>query len=426
MFRLSILAYRDTYKGDSASADITDTSNLPPGVSSILATSSSMKQGLSEGMITLHDDPGAVVDICFVHGLMGDRAKTWTAQGESEPWPKTLLPQQLGKVRILTYGYNGDVFSNSSGTAQSPTEGAANNLLIDLTMERIAGNASSRPLILVTHSLGGLICKEAVLLSRDNANSHLQGVYMSLKGIIFMGTPHKGTQMFGWERFNDLIEDQRDRDRPIVTQSFIEEVPTNKLGLIVSKESATLPGNEPIPIDASHREMVRFNSVHDAGFQKIVNVLQLWISEIEDMRNNPSQTDGSNSDNLQTGRSLNRGQLSRRPLFVPPSVRAPVQRSPSPLEIADISTERPSRFRPCYIICSIMALIVIGSGVLGIYYTVRFDRMGDGFTAASWIVAIGVMTLAGPMARHYPRCSCWRPTTPYYHAMQRTSTLPRS
>lgn len=76
--------------------------------------------------------------------------------------------------------------------------------------------------------------------------------------------------------------------------------------------------------------------------------------------------------------------------------------------------------------CSIMALVVIGSGVLGIYYTVQFDRMGDGFTAASWIVAIGAMALAGPMARHYPHCSCWRPTTPYYHAMRRASTLPVS
>ncbi|KAI1035295.1 hypothetical protein LB504_005971 [Fusarium proliferatum] len=288
--------------------DITDTSTPPGGIGNILATSSSTTQGPSEGIITLHDDPSADADICFVHGLMGDRVGTWTAEGESEPWPKTLLPQQLGKVRILTYGYDRDVLSNSLRTVES----LANNFLIDLTMERITSNVSSRPLILVAHSLGGLICKEAVLLSRDNAKSYLQGVYMSLKGIIFIGTPHKGLQMSGrvdlnsllrslmitnnhylpnlksstklleatQERFNALLEDQRDRDMPIVTQSFFEEAPTNKLGLIVPKESATLLGNEPIPINSSHREMVRFKSVHDAGFQKIVNVLQLWLSEI--------------------------------------------------------------------------------------------------------------------------------------------------
>ncbi|SCO42673.1 uncharacterized protein FFMR_06898 [Fusarium fujikuroi] len=387
---------------------LTDTSTPPLGIGNILATSSSTTQAPSEGIITLHDDPSAVADICFVHGLMGDRVGTWTAEGESEPWPKTLLPALLGKVHILT-----------------PADRAANNLLIDLKMERIAGNASSRPLILVAHSLGGIICKRAALMSYDNANSHLQGVYMSLKAIMFIGTPHKGLQTSGWasiltsllgisaipkdyhlsdldsysmlpevaqERFKALIKDQRDRDRPIVTQSFFEETLAGKIGLTISKESATLPGDEPIPINTSHEDMA----------------------------------DGSNNDSLQTGRSLTRDRLSRRMFIFPPSVRAPVQRPPSPLEIADVPTERPSRFRPCYIMCSIMVLVVIGSGVLGIYYTVQFDRMGDGFTAASWIVAIGAMALAGPMARHYPHCSCWRLKTPYYHAMHRTSTLPVS
>ncbi|SCN71865.1 uncharacterized protein FFB20_04054 [Fusarium fujikuroi] len=387
---------------------LTDTSTPPLGIGNILATSSSTTQAPSEGIITLHDDPSAVADICFVHGLMGDRVGTWTAEGESEPWPKTLLPALLGKVHILT-----------------PADRAANNLLIDLKMERIAGNASSRPLILVAHSLGGIICKRAALMSYDNANSHLQGVYMSLKAIMFIGTPHKGLQTSGWasiltsllgisaipkdyhlsdldsysmlpevtqERFKALIKDQRERDRPIVTQSFFEETLAGKIGLTISKESATLPGDEPIPINTSHEDMA----------------------------------DGSNNDSLQTGRSLTRDRLSRRMFIFPPSVRAPVQRPPSPLEIADVPTERPSRFRPCYIMCSIMVLVVIGSGVLGIYYTVQFDRMGDGFTAASWIVAIGAMALAGRMARLYPHCSCWRPKTPYYHAMHRTSTLPVS
>ncbi|KAF5637977.1 hypothetical protein F52700_4680 [Fusarium sp. NRRL 52700] len=315
MERSSIRATRAASRPHQAThlLDITSTTSLPPAINSILSAPGFTNQGPPEGIITLHNDPGAVVDICFVHGLMGDRVRTWTAEGESEPWPKTLLPSQLGKVRILTYGYDGDALTNSLRTGESPADRAANNLLIDLTMERIADNASSRPLILVAHSLGGIICKLAVLMSRDNANSHLQGVYMSLKGIMFIATPHKGLQMSGWiglatsmfvspittedhqlselesnsvlpevtqERFRALIEDQRDRSRPIVTQSFVRETLYSNIGLTVSIESATLPGDEPIPINASLIDMVRFKSVHDAGFQKVVNVMQLWISEI--------------------------------------------------------------------------------------------------------------------------------------------------
>ncbi|VUC30593.1 unnamed protein product [Clonostachys rosea] len=40
--------------------------------------------------------------IVFVHGLDGNREKTWTAKGAAEPWPKAILPLELPSARILT------------------------------------------------------------------------------------------------------------------------------------------------------------------------------------------------------------------------------------------------------------------------------------------------------------------------------------
>ncbi len=54
--------------------------------------------GLPYGVDVLYDCPDAAVDICFVHGLTGDRLSTWTAGGQSEPWPKTLLPLKLSRA----------------------------------------------------------------------------------------------------------------------------------------------------------------------------------------------------------------------------------------------------------------------------------------------------------------------------------------
>lgn len=145
-----------------------------------------------DGVKVLYDCSEATIDICFVHGLTGNRDSTWTAHGQSTPWPKTLLPPNLSKARILTYGYDAYIVRKSV-TSSNRLIDHATNLLNDLTTDRACCNASSRPLIFIAHSLGGLVYKEAALLSRNNPDAHLRGIFDHTKGIIFMGTPHKGS-----------------------------------------------------------------------------------------------------------------------------------------------------------------------------------------------------------------------------------------
>ena len=48
-----------------------------------------------DGVEVLYDCSEVTIDICFVHGLTGNRDTTWTANRQSIPWPKTLLPHKL-------------------------------------------------------------------------------------------------------------------------------------------------------------------------------------------------------------------------------------------------------------------------------------------------------------------------------------------
>lgn len=255
------------------------------------------------GIAVWHDCPDATVDICFVHGLTGNRESTWTAQGQSLPWPKTLLPSNLRKARLLTYGYDAYVVRKSAVSSNRLIDHAS-NLLNDLC------NVSTRPLILVCHSLGGLVCKKTVLLSQNNPEPHLRGVFDRIVGVAFMGTPHKGSWMANWARIpasavglfkssnkslletletdNQLIEmiqvdflsmvrGVREGGRSLEVVCFFEELPQSPVaGHVVSKESATIDGYRSISIHANHRDMTRFASTEDAGFQRLLGELTRW------------------------------------------------------------------------------------------------------------------------------------------------------
>lgn len=263
-------------------------------------------------MKVLHDCLDATVDICFVHGLTGDRESTWTADGQSAPWLKTLLPLRLSRARILTYGYDAYVVRMSVASANRLNDHAM-NLLTKLTTDRQLNNASSRPLIFVAHSLGGLVCKEAILLSRNNPEPHLCRVFDCTKGVIFMGTPHKGAWMANWakipasaiglakstnkslleiletnnqylesiqSRFMAMLREQREGGRPLGVTCFLEELPLLFAGQVVCKESAILEGFTSVTIHANHRDMVRFATAEEDGFQMLLGELVRWESQV--------------------------------------------------------------------------------------------------------------------------------------------------
>ncbi|CAI4216052.1 unnamed protein product [Parascedosporium putredinis] len=80
----------------------------PPGESSGSSDTAPppTRKTFPAGIKLLHSNPSAVVDIVFIHGLTGDRERTWTAKDASEPWPQALLPLKLNNIRVLAFGYD--------------------------------------------------------------------------------------------------------------------------------------------------------------------------------------------------------------------------------------------------------------------------------------------------------------------------------
>ena len=173
------------------------------------------------------------MSIVFVHGFTGHPERTWTHRkgdmGQSthddnkvaEPppkirklnpfsesrrndshsaiyWPRDLIPLAVPNARVLTYGYDTRIRHRLGPPRNKNTiYDIAWDFLIALEAERRV--ESSRPMLFIVHSLGGIIVKEMLRRSSDiyQTHTHLRDIFNFTIGIMFFGTPHGGADPRG-------------------------------------------------------------------------------------------------------------------------------------------------------------------------------------------------------------------------------------
>ncbi|KAJ8127228.1 hypothetical protein O1611_g6408 [Lasiodiplodia mahajangana] len=244
-------------------------------------------------------------DLIFVHGLRGSRLKTWTRNDVF--WPRDLLKDDLRNVRVITWGYDANIANAFTYASEESLFGHATTLLNDIARLR---RGITRPIIFICHSLGGLVVKQALITS-DSYKAHgrhpsLGEIYNDTVGVIFMGTPHRGSskETYGeiaakvaklsLRRPNDqllqtlrpdshLLEKQRDDFTTISNNMAIvcirEELPT-AVGLVVPETSASYDGFNVArgAIHANHMDMVKF-SERTEGYKRTLGYIQGIIDE---------------------------------------------------------------------------------------------------------------------------------------------------
>ncbi|KAF2705809.1 hypothetical protein K504DRAFT_484184 [Pleomassaria siparia CBS 279.74] len=236
------------------------------------------------------------VDIVAIHGLNGDAYTTWQHENGTL-WLQDLLPSALPGSRLFC--------SNSAATLRDYSR----NLLIALTA---VSEGKQRPIIFVCHSLGGIVCKQALVLAHED--DHLYGnILTATSSIVFFGTPHRGSKgadigktvgrvvnmclrvsqtagIAGLVRddllttlgsnsqaLSDLAVSSRNRLRNLEVVTFHEtEAMPGLSELVVDKHSAIMeiPGEEIIPLFANHRTMCRFEGVTDDGYSYALKTIK--------------------------------------------------------------------------------------------------------------------------------------------------------
>ncbi|TVY15310.1 Protein SERAC1 [Lachnellula arida] len=305
----------------------------------------------------------ATAILVFVHGLFGHPQRTWTGQeGKSNTqgahranttaalytesghsssqisdtplsnlvtsseivglrdgevfWPVAILPTVLPDTRNFTWGYDAGVDAFNTSVGHNNVEQHANDLLTDIANLIDKHEHVKFPIIFVVHSLGGIVVKEALNISSQSEIQRLKGVAAATHGVLFLGTPHRGSGsatigkhayrisrlatkrpniklLRSLEKNSDTLKSISNRFRStqqkwdIKISSFYEDREVRKYflfhSLIVDNESAQIGhvGEEVSSIPKNHRDMTKFTSIEEVGFDRVSSQLRRWVKEMQ-------------------------------------------------------------------------------------------------------------------------------------------------
>lgn len=346
------------------------------------------------------DKSKIIADLVFVHGLGGHPRKTWQyrkamsnveacaapqksllkrffqrkqseeaskTQAASEPseagssetrhpdqshkhcfWPIDLVPDEFDNVRVLTYGYDSHPSHFYFGRINQMNISQHSQQLLQSISDARA-ECRSRPIIFVAHSLGGILVKDAVVLSgKYEYQPALKDLSLSCSAIIFFGTPHQGANAAAYGEmvgsivgalplfpsvykevlhglkpdseklsnvttdFNDLLNRDVPADSKIQIYSFREGKPlTNlkkfdgKVGCCSPNPAVTSNSSKVVPdtsaffnrrdieqtsmIMADHLNMCKLKSAQDPGFVSFRAALSGYLNRIQSVTSHQQQ-----------------------------------------------------------------------------------------------------------------------------------------
>lgn len=128
------------------------------------------------------------INVVFVHGLGGHAHETWMCDplDENTLWPKWIGEDANCNVWII--GYDAALSGWTKDAMHLQDQGIA--LMSALLYEdELAG----RPLLLVGHSLGGLVIKSGMVQGETLDDPRFLLLLKSIAGVVFVGTPHQGS-----------------------------------------------------------------------------------------------------------------------------------------------------------------------------------------------------------------------------------------
>ncbi|KAJ0123281.1 hypothetical protein J7T55_011746 [Diaporthe amygdali] len=281
------------------------------------------------GISVLHEpDIPRKVDVLFIHGLGGTSIRSWCKSRDPEfLWPKLWLPYEpgLSSARILTFGYNAH-FASTKGSSSQTIGDFATDLLFRMKYgDAETESLGDAPIIVVAHSMGGLVFKRAFI--QGSLNKEYQGIIKNIRAVLFLATPHRGSDLaetlnrilsssiFGHSSkdylteltrnsvtIDELNESFRHHASKMRIFSFYETLVTSvgpRNMMILDKSSSLLgyPNETAQPLNANHHDVCKFTDVEDPNYISVRGAMRSVVGSI--IASSPGPTEEAFEDSIE-------------------------------------------------------------------------------------------------------------------------------
>ncbi|XP_068087959.1 protein SERAC1 [Hyperolius riggenbachi] len=251
-------------------------------------------------------------DVLFIHGLLGAAFKTWRQQDRDKPvdegtaqeddytecWPKDWLAADCPSLRIISVEYDTHLSDwNVKCPADSHRKSIAYRSTELLKKLKTAG-VGERPIIWISHSMGGLLVKKMLVLASKDKDMH--DLVKNTRGIAFYSVPHHGSRLAEYSvsarllLFPSVEVKELSKDSPALKQlneeflefaknkdfkvmSFAEKLPTHIGSMVklhvVPLESADLGIGDLFPVQVNHLNVCKPKSKDSFIYQRTLQFI---------------------------------------------------------------------------------------------------------------------------------------------------------
>ena len=142
------------------------------------------------------------VDVLAISGLGSHAYGSYVHKLDGRMWLSDSLIDDHHSARVMIYGYDTKLRGSKSF---EDLDGLASSFQIALS-ELVERSKEKRPILVIGHSLGGLVIKEALI--RISESDHESALLGPIAGALFLGVPNDGMDI---ESLIPMVDDQPNR-----------------------------------------------------------------------------------------------------------------------------------------------------------------------------------------------------------------------